>query len=150
MVNYTYVNMTDQWQNAMLAGALGTLVAFGILFLIFLMAAFYVYHSLAWYAIAKKMKFKKAWLAWIPIADEAMKLKLGKFHWTWVFLILIPIFGWAALIVLVTIATWRIFEKLKYSGWWALSFPAIFVPVISWIGAIVYTIMIGVVAWNRK
>lgn len=147
---YDYLNITDEWQRAVLGGAVGTLIAIGILFLIFVMFALYVYHSLAWMKIANKMKFKKSWLAWIPIAGGAMKLKLGKFSWAWIFLILIPIFGWIALIVLITISTWRIFEKLHYSGWLALFFPLMFVPGIAWIGGIAYLVIIGVVAWGKR
>jgi hypothetical protein len=147
---YDYMNLTTEWQRAVLGGAMGTLIAIGILFMILVFAALYVYHSLAWTAIAKKMKFKKSWLAWVPIASGAMKLKLGKFNWAWIFLILIPIFGWMALIVLITIATWRIFEKLRHPRWYALSFPLMFCPGISFIGFIAYFVIIGVVAWGKK
>ena len=149
-LNYSYMNFTNEWQRAVVGGAVGTLIAFGILFMVLVLSALYVYHSLAWMKIAKKMKFKKSWLAWIPVADLAMRLKIGKFHWAWVFLILIPILGWTALIVLVTIATWRIFDKLGSPGWLALSFPLMFVPGISWIGWIAYLVVIGVVAWGKK
>ncbi len=149
-VNYSYINFTNEWQRAVLGGAIGALVAIGILFMVLVFASLYVYHSLAWMRIAKRMKFKKSWLAWIPIAAGAMKLKIGKFHWAWIFLILIPLFGWIALIVLLTIATWRIFEKLGHPGWFALSFPAMFVPGIAMFGWIAYLVIIGVIAWEKK
>ncbi len=95
--SYNYTNMgmgfANEWQSAVVGGMLGTLIAFGILFVIVILSALYVYHSMAWMSIAKKMKFKKTWLAWIPLTDLAMRLKLGKFHWAWIFLILIPIAG---------------------------------------------------------
>jgi hypothetical protein len=112
--------------------------------------ALYVYRSITWMTIAKKMKYKKAWLAWIPFAHSAMKLQLGKFHWAWVFLFLIPIFGWLALIILLTTATWRIYEKQKYPGWLALAFPAMFVPKISIVGLVAHLVIIGFVAWKKK
>lgn len=100
--------------------------------------------------IAKRMKHKYPWLAWIPFAGSAMRLQLGKFHWAWIFLVLIPVAGWIALITLLTISIWRIFENQKYSGWMSLSFPAMVVPRISGIGTIAYLIMIGFVAWKKK
>ena len=73
-----------------------------------------------------------------------MILQLGGFNWAWIFLILIPIFGWIALTVLLVIATWRIFEKRKYPGWFSLSI------IIPKIGLILYLIAIGFVAWGKK
>ena len=128
-------------QNSFGFGALATLGFF--MFLI--IAIFYVYTAFAWMTIAKKLKYKRAWLAWIPIANFAMILQLGKFHWAWIFLILIPLFGWAALLVLVIISTWKIFEKRKYPGWFSISL------IIPWIGKFLYLIIIGFVAWaDRK
>ena len=98
--------------------------------------------------IAKKKKYKYPWLAWIPFANLAMILQLGLFHWAWIFLLLIPVIGWLAIYVLLIIATWRIFESLKYPGWLAL-FQLIDV-VLSGVGTIVYLVIIGVVAWRKK
>jgi len=138
------------YPSALVGGAvLAAIVAF-ILVAIFFIAVLYVYHSMAWMRIAQKLKFKKAWLAWIPFAGSAMRLHLGGFHWAWIFLILIPILGWIALIVLLTISVWRIFEKRGKHGWLGLSFPIMFIPVVSWIGFITYFVIIGVVAWGKK
>jgi len=122
----------------------GTLLALGIAFIVILALAFYVYFAMAWMTIANKLKYKKSWLAWIPIANMAMILQLGGFNWAWVFLILIPILGWIALIVLMIIATWKIFEKRKYPGWFSLSM------VIPQIGGVLYLVAIGFVAWYDK
>jgi hypothetical protein len=130
--------------NVFAGGFIGALVAIGILFMVFFIAAIYVYHSLAWMIIAKKLKYKRAWLAWIPIANVAMILQLGGFHWAWIFLILVPILGWIALTVLCIIATWRIYEKRKYPGWFSLSI------VIPKVGGILYLIAIGFVAWQDR
>jgi|TARA_Y100000310_G_C20441798_1_gene696484 hypothetical protein len=126
-----------------------TFTGFGVLamlgvFMFLVIAALYVYSSMAWMTIAKKLKYKRAWLAWIPIANLAMMLQLGRFHWAWVFLVLIPLFGWVALGVLVIISTWRIFEKRKYPGWFALSI------IIPSIGGTLYLIIIGFVAWKDR
>ncbi|MBS3077174.1 hypothetical protein J4233_02780 [Candidatus Pacearchaeota archaeon] len=127
-----------------LGGIIGVLIALGIVLLLLILAAVYIYFALAYRSIAQKLKFKKSWLAWIPVAQWAMLLKLGKFHWAWIFLILIPIVGWLALAILLIIAHWRIFEKLKYPGWFSLSM------VIPKIGFILYAIAVGIVAWSKK
>lgn len=142
--------LPEGYQEALIGGVTGAVLAtLGILVALFIIA-FYVYHALAWMKIAKRMKHKYPWLAWIPFAASAMRLQLGKFHWAWIFLVLIPIVGWIALIALLTISIWRIFEKQKYPGWIGLSFPLMFAPKISGIGTIAYLIAIGFVAWKKK
>ncbi len=134
--NYSNYFMGDWMQGALVAGLLVVLLV--------ILLALYVYSSLAWSTIAKSLKYKKAWLAWIPIANISMILQLGGFHWAWVFLILIPLAGWLALFVLVVISTWRIFERKKYPGWFSLSL------VLPQVGGILYLIAIGFVAWKKK
>ncbi len=113
---------------------------FSLIFMIFV----YIYHSLAWQEIAKKRKHKKPWLAWIPFANISLVLEMGKFHWAWIFLFLVPVLGWIALYVLFIISMWRIFEKQKYPGWLSLSI------IIPRIGGILYLIIIGIIAWYKK
>jgi len=146
-----------------------------LIFIIIIILATYIYSSLAWMIIARKLKYSKPWLAWIPFANIAMILQLGEFPWGWVFLFLIPILGWITLIsfmifklaefptggliifglcsflalfaggILMIIATWKIFEKRKYPGWFSLSM------IIPYLGKIFYLIIIGFVAWaDRK
>jgi len=104
----------------------------------------YIYHSIAWYRIGKKQKYKHPWLSWIPFANISMIFQMGGFHWAWIFLMLIPIIGWIAVIVLWIISMWRIFEKEKSPGWFSLSI------IIPQIGGILYLIAIGIVAWKKK
>lgn len=125
-------------------GALGGLFAIGIFAALIFLAAIYIYTAWSWYAIARKLKHSTPWLAWIPLANIALMLQLGGFYWAWVFLALIPILGWIALYVLVVIATWRIFEKRHYPGWFSLSL------VIPKVGPILYLVAIGFVAWKNK
>jgi len=122
----------------------GALIVAGILLALVFLVALYVYTSFAWYAIAKKYKYKNAWIAWIPIVRIAMILEFGGFNWAWVFLILIPIVGWFALFVLIVISSWKIFEKFKYPGWFSLSL------IIPKVGGLLYLIAIGLVAWGKK
>lgn len=130
--------------NSFFGGIIGGLIVVGIVVAVILLIAIYVYHSLAWYTTAKKLKYKKAWLAWIPIIRIGMLLQLGGFHWAWALLIFIPVLGWIALFVLLIIAKWRIFEKRKYHGWFSL---AIIIPQV---GGILYLISIGFLAWGKK
>jgi hypothetical protein len=130
-------------RDSVLGGFLGVFAAVGILFAILLIIGLYIYSSLAWMTIARKLKYKYSWLAWIPIANVAMILQLGGFNWAWIFLLLIPVLGWIALFVLIIIANWRIFEKRKYPGWYSLS---LLVPKI---GTALYMVAIGFAAWGK-
>ena len=136
--------MKEEISQALLAGTFGAIIALGIIIAVVLLAVFYVYFALAWSTIAKKLKHKKPWLAWIPFANLAMMLQLGGFHWALIFILLIPILGWIAVFVLLIIATWRIFEKRKYPGWFSLSM------IIPKLGIILYLIAVGFVAWQDK
>jgi hypothetical protein len=129
-------------------GIIGGLVATLIILALIILIALYVYFASAWYAIAKKRGHKHPWLAWIPIANMAMWLQMGGFHWAWIFLIVIPIAGWIAIAVLFIISTWRVFEKLRYPGWWSL---ALLLNGFGFgLGTILYGIAVGVVAWKKK
>jgi hypothetical protein len=137
--------VTNEMAGAFAGGAFGVLVALGILVLILVLAAVYVYFALAWQTTAKKLKYKRPWLAWIPFANLAMILSIGGFHWAWIFLLVIPFLGWLAVYVLLIIATWKILEKRNYPGWLSLSM------IVPKIGGILYLILIGFTAWaDRK
>lgn len=125
-------------------GVVAGLVAIGIMLAVLVFAAVYIYFAYAWMTIARKLKYKNSWLAWVPFANLAMILQLGGFHWAWIFLLLIPFLGWIAVLVLLVIATWRIFEKRKYPGWFSLSM------VIPKAGLILYLVALGFVAWGKK
>jgi len=125
-------------------GVLASLMTLGIMIAILVFAAVYVFHSIAWVRIATKRKYKKPWLAWIPFANISLILMLGGFHWAWVFLVLIPIAGWIAVLVLMITSMWKIFEKLKYPEWMSLGI------IIPRVGFILYLVAIGAVAWGKK
>ena len=124
-------------------GIISAFIILGIILLVLIFIAIYIYHALAWSAIAKKLKYKRHWLAWIPFANIAMILQIGGFHWAWIFLLVIPFFGWLAVLVLVIMALWKIFEKRKYHGWYSLSL------VIPKVGIVLYLVAIGFVAWKK-
>jgi hypothetical protein len=139
-----YADYINKFGDGMFWNLHSGILLVGILFAVVFALAFYIYFALAWSTIAKKLKYKRPWLAWIPFANLAMILQLGGFGWGWIFLFLIPILGWIVLVVLMIIATWRIFEKRNYPGWFSLSM------IIPKIGAILYVIIIGFVAWKDK
>lgn len=110
----------------------------------------YVYTSLALYTIGKKLNYSNPWLAWIPVANIAMILQLGDFHWALVFLILIPFLGWLAIVVLCFIAFWKICVKRNYPGWLSLIGLGSLIPFFGLLFGIAYLIILGLVAWKDK
>ena len=136
--------MESEAINELLAGLIGLGFVAALSIFIIILLALYVYTSFAWMTIAKKLKYKKAWLAWIPIVNGAMILQLGEFHWAWIFLVLIPILGWIPLIILLIISCWRIFEKRKYPGWFSLA------GIIPKVGGILSLVILGFVAWGDR
>jgi hypothetical protein len=144
-------NWTGDIPDVFLGGAAGAVLAIVIMFAIVLGLAIYVYHALAWMTIAKKRKYKKAWLAWIPFASSAMRLQLGKkFHWAWVFLYLIPIVGWIAIWILLIVSHWKIFEMFRYPGWLSLAPLVNLLPRLSGLGTFAYLVIVGIVAWKKN
>jgi len=145
-------------------------VGFIVVLTIFLLlgAALYIYQSLAWQSIAKKLKYKKPWLAWIPIANFFLLPILAKKKWTWGLIVLIPfillpfliipvvgfILYWLAIIFIILMAiiwTWDIYEKRKYPGWLSLGPAFIFIPIVNIIAFVAHFVILGFVAWyDRK
>jgi uncharacterized membrane protein YfhO len=131
------------WLSAIIAGAAIVVMVVSLIV--------YIYTSLAMYTIGKKLGYKNSWLAWIPIANIAMILQLGGFHWAFVFLILIPFLGWLAIAILIYISLWRIYEKRKYPGWLSLIILGTMIPIIGWVLApLAHLIIMGFVAWKDK
>src|SRR3989344_4792964 len=136
--------------DAVFGGFLGYIIAFSIVLALLLLIGFYIYMSLVWATIAKKLKNKNSWAAWIPVINIGLILQLGGFHWAWAFLILIPIVGWATLLVLFVISNWRIFEKRKYPAWIGLLPVFSLLPLVGWAACIAYLIALGFAAWGKK
>lgn len=137
-------NVTGNFSDAAAGALFGGLFVLGALFMVLVLLAVYIYSAFALMTIAKKLKYKQAWLAWIPIVNLVLILQLGGFAWGWVFLMLIPVFGWIAIAVMVIISFWRIYEKRKYPGWFSL---AILIPEI---GFLLNMIALGFVAWKDR
>lgn len=133
----------------MAGGTLASLmIAFGVIVLAF-GAIIYIYHAICWSKIAQKKGFKNHWLSWIPFASIAMRLQLGGFSWALIFLLLIPVVGWLAVLILLSIAQWKIFESITNEGWISLSFPLIFLPYVGSVSLILYLISVGLVAFTK-
>lgn len=120
----------------------GALLAVGVVLVVLIALALYIYTALAWQTIAKKLGYKKAWLAWIPIANYFLLPILARKEkdWAYGFLILVPIVN----AVMAIIWMWKIFEKRKYPGWFSLA------PIIPEVGGILILVALGFVAWHDK
>jgi hypothetical protein len=128
-----------------------------IVFVLILLAAFYVYFALALMTTANRLKEKNAWLAWIPVANLVLMARMARMHW-WpvllcasVVLFVIPLIGGVivqlAMIVLTVfgyIWTWKICERRNRPGWWAL------LQLIPFVGGIWTLVMWGILAWGKK
>ncbi|MCK5410063.1 MAG: hypothetical protein KAJ30_07345 [Candidatus Heimdallarchaeota archaeon] len=119
----------------------------GLIVVIFLVSiALYVYWALVWMTIARKLKYKNPWLAWIPVAQIFLIPILAKKHWTWGFMFLVPI----ANVVFLFIWTWNIFEQRKYPGWLALVPLLGFIPLVGLLASLAYLVILGLVAWSDR
>jgi hypothetical protein len=125
----------------------------------------YVYSALVWSTIAKKLNYKKPWLAWIPVVQFFLLPILSGYPWQWGFIMLaplvlgiIPVVGLIlspiAMIfigVMSIIWMWKIFEKRKYPGWLSLISLISVIPFLAPIAAIGVLVVLGLVAWaDRK
>ncbi|MFZ1970630.1 MAG: hypothetical protein WAU65_00405 [Candidatus Nanoarchaeia archaeon] len=125
------------------------ILAFSAFFAL-LFIGLWIYTSIAYSEIARKLKYKKSWLAWIPFARSAMILQLGDFNWAFVFLWLVPILGWIAVGILLLISEWRIFEKRKYYGWLALTPLVGVIPYLMIFAQAAHLVILGFIAWQDK
>src|SRR5947208_11887236 len=84
-----------------------------MIFLVFA-PAFYVYMALALQTIADKTKTENSWLAWIPIANIVLMLKVPKKPIWWIVLFFFPVFNiFFIFIVWLALAE----ARGKPSGW---------------------------------
>ncbi len=129
------------------AGILGSLFAMfagAFIAALVVMIGLYVYYALVFQTIAKKLKFDKPWLAWIPIANLFLIPILAKKHWAWGFIFLVPIVN----AVFYFIWMWKIFELRKYPGWLCLTPLLTIIPLIGVVFSIGYLVLLGLVAWK--
>lgn len=147
--------MNISLEEAFFGGALSG-VAIGLVIFAAVMSflVYWVYTSFTWMTIARKQNYDKPWLAWIPFARTSMIFELKGFHWALVFLYLVPVFGWLAILVLSVISSWYIFEERRYPGWLSLLLAVSFIPFlgegIQGLASIGWLVVLGLVAWKDK
>ena len=128
-----------------LAG-LGAIFAALAFFGVIIGAALYVYMALVWQTIAKKLKYDKPWLAWIPIANLFLLPILAKKEWGYGFLLFIPFVN----LVFFIIWTWKIYELRKFPGWLSLIPLLSIIPVLNFLVMPAELVVLGIVAWSKK
>ncbi len=130
-------------------------IFFGVLLLIFVyLLVSYLFMSFAFMSIAKKAKLSTPSLAWIPFyGPDIIAYQGSKLHW-WPWLLLVVVhfisvipLGFiisvpASLVFLVYsyIWRWKVFERVKFPGWFAL---LTIIPIIK-------LIVVGFVAWSKR
>ena len=128
--------------DATMAGAVvGMLLGFGV-FLFVLVAALYVYSSLALMAIAKKLKMENPWMAWIPFVNLYLVVKIaGVPVWSLlgIIFVFVPFIGPFVMIGLTIWWWWKICENLGKPNWWGILMA---MPIIN-------LVMLGILAWGK-
>jgi hypothetical protein len=146
---------------------------------LFFSILFYVYFALVWQTIARKLGYKKDWLAWIPIINIFLFPILADKKWYKGFYILVPVIlyfvfnilvdkgvsfikdnyflTFIVVLILALIAlinyiswTWIIFEKRKYPGSNSLIVILSAIPILGIFATLWYFVMLGIIAWIDK
>ncbi|MBU0957207.1 MAG: DUF805 domain-containing protein [Nanoarchaeota archaeon] len=145
----TFFLNTAAIDTGMFAGLFAALAAFMILFLL-IGIGIWIYLSLAFMKIGKKLKQSSPGLAWIPgIGPAIIAFRGAKMHWwPWLLLIgmIIPFVNIVAGILFVIfnyIWLWKTFEAIGKPGWWPL------IALIPLVGPIIYLILLGIAAWGE-
>ena len=126
------------------AGAIVILIFVLIICLLFLIGA-YIYYCLVWYNFSKKLKYRNAWLAWIPVANLFLLPILAKKHWAFGFLLLIPI----ANLVFAIIWSWDIYKRRKFSGALSLVKAGYIIPPLIPFVFIADFVIMGIIAFEK-
>ena len=96
----------------------------------------YAYMAYAIYTIAKKTNTENPWMAWIPILQYWLLVKMARKHWGWFIAMLIPFVNIIALIVV-----WmKIAEERRRPNWWG---ALIIVPLVN------FVIPVGMLAFTE-
>ena len=97
-----------------------------VIWVLFVLAA-YVYISYSTQVIARKLSVPNGWLAWIPIANLFLLVKLAARSYWWVVLLIIPLVN-----IVVSAFVWRDIAKRRgHSPWWGLG---MIIPIVNLIG----------------
>jgi len=93
-----------------------------MLFGVILGIALYLYSAYCLYHIAKKTNTENEWLAWIPLANIYLMVKIARLPVWWLLVFLtafIPVLNLLA-IVLLGYIWWKIAEERRRPGWWGI------------------------------
>jgi hypothetical protein len=121
---------------AMLAGGMA-------LFVLFFAIIMYVYFAICLMKIAKKTNTDNAWLAWIPIANLVLMIKIAQKPMWWLALFLlmfIPVVGAIAMMVIMVLLWMEISEKVGKEKWLG----------ILWIIPIANLVLPGYLAFSKS
>lgn len=123
-------------------GIFGALfVGVGLVISIAVTLAFYIYSAITLKKTAEILGYGDTWMAWVPIANAVLMLKMGDMN-PWLLLIaLIPGIGALVLLVIYLIVMANIAEKRGYDKLFTL------INLIPTIGSLVYW---GIMAWGNK
>jgi hypothetical protein len=126
----------------------------------------YVYVAYAWHTIAKKHKYRKYWIAWIPLVQFFLLPILAKKKWYYGFVFILPFIflilpnfkGYGLILFLLRIVciyfivswSWYIFEKQNYPGFLSLVVILFIIPVLNIFAFIAYLIILGFIAFKTK
>ena len=102
---------------------IGNLIVLGVI--LFFSLIFYIYSAVCLQKIAKRTNTAPAWLAWVPIANAFLMLKIAQKPWWWFFLLFVPVIN----IVAAVIVWMKIAE---------------FTGKESWVGALTLVPVIGI------
>jgi len=123
-----------------IAAAFGIATGLLTMFLV-IFAICYVYCAFALMTIAKKLKTKDAWMAWIPFLNYYYLTRISRVSplWTLALLgLLIPFAGWFMAGVAIWMF-WRIAEMRKLPGWISI---LLIVPLLNFV-------ILGIIAWYK-
>ena len=98
-------------------------MSYFLILLIYLLAAYWLF------LIAKKLKGKWAWLAWLPVASNYLVVRLAKKPFYFLILMYIPLLN-----IYYDFILWREIFK-RYNRNWLYAFLML-VPVLNWIGLV--------------
>lgn len=148
LLQYADPTLYGNNMDTFMPGFIAFLAAFLLVFVIVAIAV-YIYMALVLMKTAQRLKVEPAWLAWIPVANFYLMLKMAKMPGTWMLLLigmLIPFINFLfaiALMILMIFAQYKVCEARQKPGWWAI------LTVVPVIGGVWSFIMWGILAWGK-
>ena len=114
--------MAIQISGELIAAIVAAFGAFIMLFLV-LGIAIYIFTAFCLMKIANRKNVPNAWLAFVPIAQLWVVLKVANLHWAWMFILLIgivPMIGQLLGLIGMIYIAYKFLEGIKQPWWWLL------------------------------